>query len=310
MSNRALLLIVFLNLCVVLVACELEHEGGIEVKPTSELGPNDGIYLRSQDDSAPGIMSQDGQKLFLGARQDLEIQKIELFSWNNANTRFYLSVTVPYDENIGSSSYILIVAGTAYRQSVSGSSQEKTSSLSFYISEEENAKQVSRYMKTPLVYRRHPRHNLLISFAPTKQEFSVGDEVTVTLRITNVGANSISFMKGGRNRAARDNQYVFSARHNGEQVDDVGTSYHYGGLAVRWVLEPGEVFEDKISLSKWFAFDKTGTYEIHGAYYLDFNDPDAESWKTIWEDYVSADFFVRIKAANETSNEPDAGDGK
>jgi len=272
--------------------------------------PDDGIYLRAHSEPAPWIKSQDGQKLFLGAKQTLKIQKSELFSQNNGNTRFYLSVTIPYDESIGPSTYILIVAGTAYGQSGSGASQKKTSSPSFYISEEKNAKQVSEYMKTLLLYRRHPRHNLLVSFTPTEQEFSVGEQVTATLQIMNVGTMSISFMKGGRNRAARDNQYVFSARHGGKQVDDIGTSYHFGGLASRRVLKPGEVFEDKISLSKWFAFDKAGMYEIHGSYYLDFNDPNAESWRTIWQDYVSADFTVLIKETNEVSNKPDAGDGK
>jgi hypothetical protein len=61
------------------------------------------------------------------------------------------------------------------------------------------------------------------------------------------------------------------------------------------VLKPGDVFEDVISLSKWFPFDKAGTYEIHGSYYLDFHDPGAEWWRTVWEDYVSADFLVTIK---------------
>ena len=280
---------------------------------TSVLGVGqsyDGVYLRAQGEPAPWINSQEGEKIFLGAKQMLEIQKNELFSQNNENTRFYLSMTIPYDERIGPSTYVLIVAGTAFGQSGSGSSQEITSSLSFYISGEEKAKQVSQYMKTPVVYRRHPRHNLRVSFAPTKQEFSVGEEVTATLRVTNVGNNTISFMKGGRNRAARDNQYVFSARYNGRQVEDIGTSHHFGGLAVRRVLKHGEEFADEISLSKWFSFDKAGMYEVHGSYYLDFNDPDTESWRTIWEDYISADFIVRIKGVNEVSNKPAASDGK
>ena len=45
---------------------------------------------------------------------------------------------------------------------------------------------------------------------------------------------------------------------------------------------------------KWFAFDKAGIYVIHGSYYLAFTDPGAKSCKTIWEDYVSADFTVHI----------------
>ena len=286
--------------------------------------PGDGIYLWSKDGSVPPITSQDGKKMFLGARQDLKIQSLDLSSRNNANTRFDLSLTLPYDKNIGPSSYILIVSGTAYRQIASGAGQENASqglksSISFRILGDENARQVSQYLKTPIIYRKHPRHNLLVSFTPTKQEFSMGDEVTLceaatampwrvtkqefsmgdevtaTLQITNVGTNTISFLQGGRNRAERDNQYVFSARYNCKQVEDIGTSGHTGGLGTYRVLKPGEVFEAKIGLSKWFSFDKAGTYEVHGSYYLDFIDPDAESRRTIWEDYVSADFIVIIK---------------
>lgn len=257
--------------------------------------PQDGIYLRAHAEPAPSVLSQDGQTLFLGAKQPLEILDREFFSQNNGNTKFYLSLTIAYDESVGPSTYILIVAGTAYRQGGSGASGQETSSLSFYVSGQGNATEVSEYIKTPVVYRRHPGHSLLVSFNPTEQEFTVGDEVSATLQIVNVGTDPVSFMKGGRNRAARDNQYVFSARFAGEQAHDIGTSYHFGGLATRLTLNPGEVFEDKISLSKWFAFSESGVYEIHGSYYVAFSDPDAESWRTIWEDYVSADFIVRIE---------------
>lgn len=272
--------------------------------------PDDGFYLRAQDDSTAWIMGQDGLKLFFGARQNLKIQKSAVASQDNANARFWLSVNVPYDENIGPSSYVLVVAGTGYRQTGSGASHKETSSLNFYISGEENAKRVSEYMNTPLVYRRHPRHNLRVSFSPTEQEFSAGDEVTATLEIANVGTNAIAFMKGGRNRAARDNQYIFSARCNGKQVEDIGTSWHFGGLAARQVLKPGEAFEDRSSLSKWFAFDQAGVYEIHGSYYLAFTDPGDDSPRTIWEDYVSADFTVTIKPPDPAANKADGGDAE
>ena len=188
-------------------------------------------------------------------------------------------------------------------QSGSGSSHEQTSSLSFYISGEGHAKKISRFFRTPLIYRRHPRHNLLVSFSSTKQEFLVGAEVNATLRIENVGTHTIGFMKGGRNRAARDNQYVFAARLGGKQVPDVGTSYHFGGLATREVLKAGEVFEDTISLNKWFSFEKAGVYEVLGSYYLNFVEPEADSWRSIWEDYVSAEFLVRIKELDSASNQ-------
>jgi len=55
------------------------------------------------------------------------------------------------------------------------------------------------------------------------------------------------------------------------------------------------VFEDKVSLQKWFSFTESGIYEIHGSYYLDFQEPEDGPWKTIWEDYASADFILKIK---------------
>jgi hypothetical protein len=254
-----------------------------------------GFYERSQDSSASLVKTQDGQEVRLGKRRTLQILKAEMFSQNNENNRFRLSVTVPYDPRLGPSSYILIVDGTAYQQVGSGSSRGKTSSLSFEVTGDDNAKQVAKYFRTSPPYRRHPGHELQVSFILEKQEFEGGEDVVVTLRITNVGTQAVTFMQGGRNRAARDNQYIFSARYQGKQVKDIGTSYHFGGISVRRVLEPSEVFEDKVSLNKWFLFPEAGVYEIHGSYYLAFQDPADDRWKTIWEDYASADFIVRIK---------------
>jgi len=248
------------------------------------------------------VKSQGGQKLFLGEKQTLNVLKSDLVSQNNANTRFYLSVRVPHDEGVRTSTYALVVAGTAYPHPGLSSSQKGTRSLIFRISGKENAEMVSEYMKTPLVCRRRPRHNLRVSFAPTKQEFSVGDRVVVTLQVKNAGTNSASFMQGGRNRGDRDNQYDFSARHRGKQVEDIGTNVSLGGIAFRRTLKPGEVFEDKISLNRWFAFDKAGVYAIHGSYYFDLRDPEGESLRTIWEEQKWASFTVRIREPKEASN--------
>jgi hypothetical protein len=256
---------------------------------------DNGFYERSQDSSASLVKTQDGQEVRLGKRRTLQILKAEMFSQNNENNRFRLSVTVPYDPRLGPSSYILIVDGTTYRQDGSGASQKETSSLSFYVTGDNNAKQVAKYFGTSPPHRSHPGHALQVSFIPAKQEFEAGEEVVVTLRITNVGTKAVSFMQGGRNRAARDNQYIFSARYRGKQVEDIGTSYHFGGISVRRVLEPREVFEAEVSLNKWFLFKEAGVYEIHGSYYLDFQDPADDSWRTIWEDYASADVVVKVK---------------
>ena len=254
-----------------------------------------GIYESSQGTAAVLVRAQGGQEVRLGERRNLKILKTNILSMNNENARFYLTVTVPYDPTIGPSEYILLVDGTAYRQVGSGASQKETSSLSFEVRGGDKAQQVAKYFGSSLPYRRHPGHALQVSFIPVKQVFETGEEVVVILRITNVGTKTVAFMQGGRNRVARDNQYIFSARYPGRQVEDIGTSYHFGGISVRRVLEPREVFEAEVSLNKWFLFKEAGVYEIHGSYYLDFQDPTDDSWRTIWDDYASGDFAVTIK---------------
>lgn len=253
----------------------------------------DGIYLHAPGQPAP-IRTQDGREFFLGARQELRIHRSELLSEDNANSHFQLGLTTAYDPTLSPETYLLIVAGTVYRQGGSGASHQESSLLTFEILEEDNAKQVARYFDIPIAYRRHPGYELRVTFTPTKPSFASGAEVTAVLRITNIGTAPIAFMKGGRNRAPRDNQYIFSAHRYGEPVREIGTSQHHGGLASKYVLQPAATFEDTISLSKWFAFDMTGFYDIHGSYFMNFIEPEAESWRTVWTDYVSADFMVKI----------------
>jgi len=229
-----------------------------------------------------------------GAKRELKIQKSELLSDDNANSRFQLQLTIPYDPSLNPDTYLLVIAGREYRQGGSGASGKQTSSLTFQILEDDNAKQVARYFDIPIAYHRHPGHKLRVTFTPTQQSFGSGTEVTAVLRITNVGAEPIAFRKGGRNRGSRDNQYIFAAHRYGQPVPEIGTNMHMGGLSSKYVLQPAATFEDTISLSKWFAFDTSGYYDIHGSYFLDFVEPQAQSWRTIWTDYVGADFVVKI----------------
>jgi hypothetical protein len=54
------------------------------------------------------------------------------------------------------------------------------------------------------------------------------------------------------------------------------------------------VFEDRVDLADWFAFDRPGTYQLLGSYYMAFCDPDDDSWWTVWEDHATAEFVVVI----------------
>lgn len=257
--------------------------------------PADGLYLSVEGTSAPSVRSQDGRMVFLGEQKKLQLLEKELLSEGNANTSFALSLTIPYDAGLTPSTYVLAVAGTVYRQTSSGASGEKTSSLHFPISGEDRAGEVARYLNIPIERFRHPGHRLHVTFTPTKQSFSRGEQVTAILRIVNLGTEPVAFMKGGRNRAARDNQYVFTAYRWGEPVPDIGSNAHSGGLSVQIVLQPGAAFEDTVSLSLWFDFKEAGLYEIHGSYHLGFVDPGTRPFLPFWRDFASADFTVAIE---------------
>ena len=257
--------------------------------------PTDGFYLTSKDASAPSVMTQDGQKRSLGRRVEFNAPPTKIFSADNANTQFGFTIVVPRELYVETSGYVLVVANRSYLQSGSGRSPD-VYTLDFSFSGADDALAVSRYLNAPIVYHRHPGQQLLVSFTRAKTSFHVGDDVPVTFSIKNVGANAIAFSKGGAYRgASRDNQYSFSARLWSKQVPDIGSSNHFGGLAGRIVLKPGEVFEDHVDLKKWFAFDKPGTYEVLGSYSMRYFDPDGDAFRTIWSDYVTGAFVVTIE---------------
>jgi hypothetical protein len=167
--------------------------------------------------------------------------------------------------------------------------------LDFRFSGPDDALAVARYLNAPIICHRHPGHQLLVSFTPARTSFRIGADVPVTFRIENVGANTVAFSKGGAYRgASRDNQYSFSARLWGRQVEDIGSSNHFGGIAGSVFLKSGEVFADNVDLKKWFAFDRPGTYEVLGSYSMHYFDPEGEAFRTIWSDYVTSAFEVKI----------------
>lgn len=254
----------------------------------------DGLYVLTGDESAPSVPSADGTRLFLGQAQELAIAGSRIHSEDNANSQFWVSVSVAPDSNIDPASLVLVVSNRGYRWSGSGRGPDALL-VDFRVSGADNARAVSDYLSTPIRYRRHPDHQLLVAYAPTKERYRVGDEVFVGLTIENIGSTPIAFFKGGSYRGStRDNQYDFSARLSGSQVPDIGTNLHFGGIGVTRTLAPGEKFRDAVSLSKWFAFDRPGRYEVHGFYRLQLVEADDVGSGPLWTDYASGDFVVHI----------------
>ncbi|KAF0243997.1 MAG: hypothetical protein FD180_2886 [Planctomycetota bacterium] len=253
----------------------------------------DGIYLRSEAAEAKKVAGTDGREYGLGEKCAFEIKQARITSQDNANLEFWVSLKVPFQEGLDSFKHVLVVKGKAFGQSGSGSEANTASWINFPVSGKENAEAVAAHFGTKPALRAHPGHQLAVSFIPSRKEFDAGDPKTVTLRIENVGAKTVFFQVGGRNRAARDNQFVFRATNGDKPLPDVGSDAHLGGLSVIRELKPGDVHEQEIDLAKWFAFEKAGTYFVHGSYVLEFFES-REYTQVAWEDWATAEFLVRI----------------
>lgn len=257
---------------------------------------DNGFYKISLDESSPLVKTQEQKEIHIGSKENIKINEVDLSSTDNWNERFHLSIEIPYNKELENGHwYALTIDDTVFGQTNSGSSQEETSTLGFRTYGEKQVKTIAKHFSIKPKYRKHPNYSLAVQFIPEKSKFEKDEELWVILKIKNAGNNEISFMKGGRNRAPRDNQYSFIAEYCGKQLSDIGSSNHFGGKATKVTLKTGEIFENKINLSHWFRFDKSGAHRIIGSYYMDFKDSDDNSWHTIWEDYITAEFYIIIK---------------
>lgn len=142
--------------------------------------------------------------------------------------------------------------------------------------------------------RRHPGHRMYVQFIPSKPAFAPGQPVPITLRITNVGDEPFNFMRGGRQRGARDNQFAFNAQLFDKMLPDIGDPINFGGIGSFILVKPGEHTEVSVDLTKWFAFKEPGVYMMRGSYFMEFADPATETYLPIWTDFACAEFMITI----------------
>jgi hypothetical protein len=262
---------------------------------------SNGFYARANEPQAQTLATRSGETVLLGSNLKPGVLKAELTSRDNSNALFNLRLTIRTDECDPATCPLLVVDGMAYKTASDGSGSDGTGELAYIVSGSNYATQVAGYFNIPMKCRQNPGCNLSVSFTPARDACAIGEEVLAIMRIENTSSNAFAFRVGGRQRAARDNQYNFSAELGGQPVKDIGSGVHFGGLSYVRALKPGEVFTNTVALNKWFAFDKPGTYNVLGSYYLAFyrlndkGEPDSSlSWWPVWEDYATAPFTVKI----------------
>jgi hypothetical protein len=100
-------------------------------------------------------------------------------------------------------------------------------------------------------------------------------------------------------------QFNFQATLNGRRLSDKHKNDPMNGIfegSISMVnLEPGKEFNRHVDLKGWFAFDKAGTYKIHGSYWLKIFNKSGSSaeahqmWNEMWSGNVSTDFMIIVK---------------
>jgi hypothetical protein len=266
--------------------------------------PPDGIYLVHEKGAGPKVTRNDtGDQLVLGERLATKFGAAAVHSTNNSNTRFHLDLSgagpLPQAQLGG---YTALLIGGRCFMVYSRSDPEKNGTLnvSSVIHGEEAVKAVALALKAEPVQRKHPGHKFAVTFEPDKESYRPGEAVTLTMKIKNVGDQTVSFHDGGRQRGPRDNQFGFTAMRgggSGKAVPDTGDPTNFGGLGSNRALKPGDVFQKKVSLDKWFQFKDADTYLITASYRLEFHEPDEKTYRVIWDDFATGECFVRVVAA-------------
>lgn len=252
--------------------------------------PPDGLYGIGK--AGTPVTAPDGRVLNLGNILPDKIDHAVLQSRSNDNQQFYLSLEKKEAFSQDYSNIVLCAGGHCLSFNSGGSGGMFT--IGAQLNSAETAEAVAKFLGIEIRKRKHPGHLFSVRYVLSKESFSQDEAIPATLEITNLGTSPAVFMPGGKNRGERDNQFGFTAYDGVTAVPDTGSPVHFGGLSSKTTIQPGETWKKDLDLRKWFTFKKPGVYEVTGTYEMNFVEPDSTDWFTIWQDYATAAFYVRI----------------
>jgi len=265
--------------------------------------PPDGICLIHEKGAGPKVTRNDtGAQLVLGERLTTKFGAANIHSTANDNSRFHVDLTGagPFPQAQLPGSMALIIAGRCFMiYSRSDPRQDGKLNLGSVIHGEQAMRVVAKVLKAEPQLRKHPGHKFAVTFEPDKTSYRPGEPITLTMKIKNVGDQTVCFHDGGRQRGPRDNQFGFTAFRSGgfgKAVLDTGDPTNFGGIGTNRVLKPGEVFSKTVRLDSWFKFKEADTYQVRASYRLEFHEPGGKTYCVIWEDFATAECSVRIDA--------------
>src|SRR5262249_13658541 len=150
-----------------------------------------------------------GEKVSLGPRRgDIPAERT-IHSLANDNSRFVLTLkNVQPLAAAGEIRWVtLVVDGVAMPSYGQNQHVDGTMDLAFTFDGLAWAQKFAASLNCKLQLRKNPGHRIEALWRTDKDEYRVGEPITVTLELRNAGDKTVSFQNGGKQRGKRDNQF-------------------------------------------------------------------------------------------------------
>ena len=240
------------------------------------VGLSDGLFftkLPNQPGNSMKAIDQNGKVIEISLDPGPEVKRSYVYAVDNQNAQYIATVII---EGIPDRSLwlALCVGGECFTTIGSGGTSDKTTQVSFRGNPEQ-ADRIAAFLKVPRLDRMHPGHKLRGEFVPSKNAFQRGEDIGVTLRLTNVGDVPIVYAKGGdyHSEIQRCNRFSFRIYFDGKLKKDITSADSGGGMVGRPSLKPDDTDTIEENLLNWGTFSRPGKYEVHCRYRLDLQIP-------------------------------------
>ena len=207
--------------------------------------------------AAPGSIVVAGRHIRL--RNRATPREIVMLSDSNDNQQFLLWVVLPVQHQ---NDYQYLHLGSDWWAS-QGTGRDNQQTTTTFMLDRAAARRVADAFGIPVHERTKLDDGVRYSWRfPPKATMDKTAPIPVVLRIDNVGQTTVGVQLGGRQRGARDNQFVFVISRNGKPVT-IKDAPDFGGISTVAKLEPGKHLEVKCpDLRAWADLDLPGYYTI------------------------------------------------
>ncbi|MBA3500681.1 MAG: hypothetical protein M4D80_34510 [Myxococcota bacterium] len=190
-------------------------------------------------------------------------KELVMLSASNDNQTFTLWVVLPLQHE-GDYQYVRVDNNWWSSQGTGRDSKQTTTS---FVLDRAAALRIAKAFGLPIHERTKLDEGLRYSWRfPPKASMDKTAPIPVVLRIENAGKRTVGVTLGGRQRGARDNQFVFVISRNGKPVA-IKDAPDFGGISTISPLEPGKHLERTCAdLRAWADLDLPGYYTLEARF--------------------------------------------